>query len=174
MYIGAQVVGVIAVTLFLLSYQFKNRKTIVFTNAISNVLYVVQYLMLGAYVGAVTDALSAAATVAAHNKDRGFIKKHTVLVAVGMNVLIFTAGMILYKNPFSLCSIIGALLQVTSYWMSEKKLRILSFAGAPFWLIYNISSKAIGPSVGSLLSIISIGSAILRYDILPVRKNSHS
>ena len=171
MYLAAQIVGVAAVTLYLVSYQFKKRKTIIFANAVANILYVAQYIMLGAYVGAVTDALSAVAMFAAHSKDRGFIKKYFVAVAVILNIVIFIAGMLLYKNLFSLCSIAGALLQVTSYWLSEeKKLRMVSFASAPFWLIYNISSGAIGPSVGSFLSIISIGTAILRYDILSKNK----
>ena len=76
MYITAQIMGVLAVATFLLSYQLKQRKSIIFVNAISSCLYVLQYILLGAVEGAAIDVLSAVSTVAAHNKDKKFIDKH--------------------------------------------------------------------------------------------------
>ena len=52
------VVGITAVVLFVLSYQLKNRRTIVLCNAASRVLYVAQYLLLGAFEGALLDVVA--------------------------------------------------------------------------------------------------------------------
>jgi thiol:disulfide interchange protein len=63
---------------------------------------------------------------------------------------------------------VGAILQTSAFWItSEKRIRQVSFLGAPFWLVYNFVSQAYGSAVGSLLSIVSIGLAICRYDIYP-------
>ena len=58
MLIISQVIGVFAVALYLLSYQLKKRSHIVWVTCISNALYVTQYILLGAFSGAVMDFMS--------------------------------------------------------------------------------------------------------------------
>ena len=58
MYIIAQIVGILAVATYLLSYQLKKRKHIILVNATSSFLYVLQYTLLGALEGAAIDILS--------------------------------------------------------------------------------------------------------------------
>ena len=166
MYKLGQIIGIIGVAAYVLSYQLKKRNNIVLVNIISNTLYVLQYILLGAFEGAAIDSLSAVSTFAAYNKDKGFISKHIKLVVFVINLSIFISGMALYRNIFSLCSIIGAILQTGACWLSdEKKLRILSFSGTPFWLVYNFTSGAYGSAIGTVMSMLSIGIAIYRYDI---------
>lgn len=173
MYIIAQIVGILAVVSFLLSYQFKKRKHIIFVNALSSGLYVLQYILLGALEGAAIDILSAVATVVASNKDKSFILKRLKLVVILLNLSFLVAGLMLYKNIFSLFPIMGAMMQTGAFWLSEeKKIRRMSFFGAPFWLVYNAVSKAYGSALGSILCMISIGLAIYRYDIAPKRKHN--
>lgn len=170
-YIAAQIVGFVAVGTFLLSYQLKQRKHIVFVNAVSSVLYVVQYALLGAFDGAVIDTISAVSTLAATRKENTRIKKYAGILIVAFDLTIFAAGMALYRNVFSLCSIAGAILQVSALWLSkERDIRLVSFLGAPCWLVFNLSSHAYGAALGSLLSMVSIASAIYRYDIAPTRE----
>ena len=130
-----------------------------------------QYILLGAFEGAVIDILSAVSTVAAHNKDKKFIDKHTKIIVILLKLLIFSSGIVLYKNIFSLFPIAGAILQTSAFWItSEKRIRHVSFFGVPFWLTYNLVSQAYGAAIGSVLSMFSIGLAIYRYDIYPKRK----
>lgn len=166
MYIAAQIVGILAVATYLLSYQLKKRKHIIAVNATSSFLYVLQYLLLGAFEGAAIDVLSAVSTMTAHNKDKKFIDKHAKLILALLNLSFLIAGLALYKNIFSLFPIAGAILQTSAFWMtSEKRIRQVSFLGTPFWLVYNFVSQAYGSAIGSVLCIISIGTAIYRYDI---------
>lgn len=167
----AQIIGVMATTTYVLSYQQKKRKNIVLVNAMSNIFYVLQYILLGAFEGATLDVLSTVSSVAAHNKDKGFILKHTKFVIIIINLAMVISGLLLYKNIFSLFPVIGAILQTSALWITEeRKIRIVSFLGGPFWLTYNIVSKAYGSAIGSVLCLISISIAICRYDILPNRK----
>lgn len=166
MYIIAQIVGILAVASYLLSYQLKKRKHIIAVNATSSFLYVLQYILLGALEGAAIDVLSAVGAVTAHNKDKKFIAKHLTAVIIVLNLLFLAVGLSLYQNIFSLFPIAGAILQTSAFWLTrEKHIRLVSFLGTPFWLVYNLVSQAYGSAIGSVLCMISIGSAIYRYDI---------
>lgn len=161
----AQAVGILAVVSFLLSYQQKKRKNIIIWNATSRVLYIVQYIMLGAFEGAVLDVLGTVSSVAAQNKEKSFIRKHIKAVVVAINLLIITAGLMLYENVFSLFPIAGVVLHTSAFWISDEKIiRRVSFLGSPFWLVYNIASCAYGSALGDLLTMISIATAMYRYD----------
>lgn len=162
----AQIVGVFAVISFLLSYQQKKRKNIILWNAMSRCLYIVQYIMLGAFEGAALDVLGTVSSVAAQNKHKPWIQKYLKFVFVGINLIILGAGLLLYENVFSLFPIVGVILHTSAFWISdEKTIRIVSFLGSPFWLVYNLASCAYGSAVGDVLTMVSIGIAIYRYDI---------
>ena len=166
MNIIANIIGICAVISFVLSYQIKNRRGIVAVNAVSRALYVLQYVLLGAFEGAVLDVVGIIASVLAQNKDRPAVKKRLKLVILGVNVLIIVCGILLYESPVSLLPMIGVLLHTGAFWFTnEKKIRAMSFLGSPFWFAYNLISTAYGSSIGDVLTMISIGAAIIRYDI---------
>ena len=65
-----------------------------------------------------------------------------------------------------LAQIIGVILHTTAFWITEEKtIRKISFLGSPFWLVYNLASRAYGSAIGDMLTMVSIGVAIYRYDI---------
>ena len=162
-----QIIGFLAVALFLLSYQQKKRSNIIMMNVVSRILYILQYLLLGAYAGAVLDVLGAVASVVASEKDEGFVKKHLKTVIVLMNVLIVGAGLTIAwfnRSWLDLFSLMGVLLHTGAFWLSsEKIIRRISLAGSPFWFIYNLLSHAYGSAVGDLLTMGSILLAMYRH-----------
>ena len=159
-FILSQILGLLAVATFLLSYQQKKRRNIILLNVISRLMYIVQYCLLGAFSGAVLDILGAASSVIA---ARQFSRcKWLVLLAV--DAVIVAAGLLLYENVYSLCAILGVLLQTGAFWLQdERKIRWVSLVGAPFWLVYNFASQAYGSALGDALTIGSIAIAMLRY-----------
>ena len=163
-------VGIAAVILYFVGYLQKKRGAIIFLNASSRLLYIIQYIMLGAITGAVLDIAGIVSSFLAGLKDKPFIKKHTKLFVVLVSLAIIGAGLLTYKDIFSLLPIAGVLLHTGAFWMDdEKKIRLVSLLGSPFWLVYNFVSCAYGSCVGDVLSIVSLGISIVRYDILPLR-----
>lgn len=161
----ANIIGVFAVALFVLSYQLKTRKGIVLCNAISRALYVLQYLLLYAFEGAVLDIVGILASILAQNKDKGFIKKYLKTVIIGINLIIVITGILLYKNIFSLLPMLGVLFHTGAFWLTnEKHIRRISFLGSPFWFVYNIISGAFGSAMGDMMTMVSISLAMYRYD----------
>lgn len=163
--------GLGAVVLFVLSYQVKKRRGIVALNAASRVLYVAQYVLLGAFEGALLDLVAFVVSVASQKQDTPFVKKHFKAVVITANVFIVAMGLLLYQNIFSLLPIFGVIFETMALWLrNEKHIRFVSFFGAPFWLAYNLVSRAYGSAIGNVLTICSIAIAVFRYDVF--RKNT--
>ena len=160
------IIGLTAVAFYFLGYPQKKRENIIALNVTSRLLYILQYILLGAFEGAALDIAGAISSVLAGKKNSGFVKKHTKLIFSAINIIIIAVGLCLYKNVFSLLPIAGVLLHTVAFWIDDEKIiRIVSMAGSPFWLVYNFVSRAYGSCVGDLLSMVSIGISMYRYDI---------
>ncbi|MBE6808854.1 MAG: YgjV family protein [Ruminococcaceae bacterium] len=166
-YLIPQIIGLLAVGLFLLSYQMKKRKNIIITNVISRALYILQYLLLGAFSGALLDILGMISSVVAERKHKTFIKKHLKIIFLSINLSIVIVGLmisVVNKSFLDIFPVIGVLLHTSAFWISnEKIIRRVSLLGSPFWFIYNFASKAYGSSIGDVLTIVSIIIAMIKY-----------
>ena len=169
----SQIIGLAAVGLYFFSYQLKKRKQIVWVICISNAFYVLQYILLGAFSGAVMDTLSAVGSFFAGEKHSPKLKSYTKLIAVANLTVIAVVGVIIaivQRDPIELLPILGALFQTGGLWCeNEQTIRKFGLLGTPFWLIYNFISQAYGAAFGTVLVIVSIITALVRY-----RKNENS
>ena len=164
MKIAALILGLVAVALYLLCFQLKSAKSIIACRFLSSVFYVLQYFLLGAFVGAAMDAAAAITAAISYRKDTPFVKKHKIPILIASNAVIITVGILLYDSVFSLLAIAGVLLESASNWMkNEKLLRIVSLFAVPCWLIYNVVYEAYGSALGSILALISVITALVRY-----------
>lgn len=160
----ATIVGILAVTLYISSYQFKNRKTIVAVYSTANLLYVLQYILLGAYTGMAMDTISFVSSVLARKRHTPFIQKYYKLVIAAMIISMITAGALLYQNIFSIVAVCAAIIETSAIWCTEeRKIRILTLCGSPFWLTYNLASCAYGSAIGNVINICSLLIALFRY-----------
>lgn len=166
----AQITGFFAVATFLLSYQIKKKNNMIFCNALSRGLYILQYILLGAFEGAALDILGLVCSVVAAKKDK--LKKHWLAVAILLELFILIVGIIFYKNIFSLFAIVGVMLHTGAFWLEkESTIRKVSFLGSPFWFVFNFSASAWGSALGDVLTMVSIALAIFRYDFKGKNKN---
>ena len=68
------------------------------------------------------------------------------------------------RSLVDLLPLVGVLLQTGAFWLkNERVIRIVSLIGAPFWLSYNLISRAYGSAVGDALTISSILVALFKY-----------
>ena len=175
MKIAAFIVGILAVTLYFLGYLQKKRQNIIIINASSRLLYILQYILLGAIEGAVLDVAGIISSLLAQKKDAKIIKKNMKAFIASVNLLIVVMGLSLYKNIFSVLPIIGVLLHTGAFWIDDEKIiRRISFLGSPFWLVYNLVNGAYGSCIGDVLSMISIGISMYRYDLKKENSDGNS
>ena len=164
MNVPALITGLLGVALYLLCFQLKDAKAIIACKLVSSILYVVQYFLLSAFVGAAMDAAAFFGSYFAYKKDTAFIKKYKIPVIFLTVAVILTAGIVLYENPISILPIAGVLFETWASWMEkERMIRIVSLLAVPCWLVYNFVSGAYGSAVGSVLALISILVALVRY-----------
>ncbi len=156
--------GLLAVALYLSCFQLKSAKQIIACKFFSSVFYVLQYLFLGAFVGAAMDASAAVTSALGYEKDTPFISKYKIPILILTNAAIVTIGILLYENLYSLLAIAGVLFESAATWMKkEKMIRIVSLLAVPCWLTYNIVYEAYGSALGSVFAFISIITALIRY-----------
>lgn len=167
MLIAAQIIGFAAVGLYLLSYQLKKRAHIVWVTFASNLFYVLQYVLLGAFSGAILDVLSTVVSFLAARKNAPSMKRYArllCLVTVFATVLIGVAIALIRRDPIELIPVAGAAFQTVGLWCDkEQTIRKFGLCGSPFWLAYNLISKAYGAALGSTLAMISIITSLIRY-----------
>lgn len=170
----ALILGLSAVACFLLSYLQEKRNRILALNLTSRVLYVSQYLILGAWEGAALDVVGAASAALAQKRESRWMKKCRIALFVAINAAVITVGLLLYRDLYSLLPMLGVLLQTDALWLKrEKHIRILSMTGCPFWFIYNFHSGAYGSCVGDALAFLFLAVSLLRYDLLGKDKKTN-
>lgn len=169
----ANVIGISAVIVYLLSYQQKTQKKIAALNMTCRGLYVMQYILLGAYSGAVLDILCMIALLPAQRKEKAWVQKYRVWIIMASVLALIVAGLLLDKTIFGLLVILGCNLAMVAFWMdSEKKTRLVSLLSCPCWLAYNLASGAYGSSMGDVMTIASILIAMFRYDFKKKEKTA--
>lgn len=165
------IVGILAVALYLLCFQLKDAKKILGCRLISSALFVAQYLLLFAFVGAAMDTTTFINSFFSYKKDSAFVSKYKIPIIIASFTAVVTVGLLLYVNIFSLLAIIGALFENVAGWMKkEKMIRIVTLCSAPFWFSYNMIAGAYGSAFGAVLSVISIVSALIRYSKIEKKK----
>ena len=111
--------------------------------------------------------LGAASSVIVGKKNTPFVQRHTKALILGVNGCIVAADAaiaILNRSWLDVFSIIGVVLHTDAFWISdEKTIRRVSLLGSPFWFVYNFFSRAYGSAAGDVLTMCSIGIAIVRY-----------
>ena len=163
----ALALGLAAVACFLVSYLQRRRGRILALNLTSRVLYVAQYLILGAWEGAALDVAGAVSAALAQRRESPRMRKNRLPLFLGVNAAVVTVGLLLYRDIYSLLPLAGVLLQTDALWLKrEKYIRIVSMVGCPFWFLYNFHSGAYGSCAGDALAFLFLAVSLVRYDIL--------
>ena len=165
----AFILAIIATAFYLLCYQQKSRRKILIFNIISRLLYIIQYFILGAFEGVALEIAGAVAVVFAERKHLPFIKKYQWFFIIGIDIAIIASGLAVWfntgRNWYGLLPIFGVLCHTSAMWLDDEKwIRRVSISGNPFWFAYNFVSGAYGACISEVLSVISIVTAMWRYD----------
>lgn len=169
----AQIIGLFAMAFNILSYQQKTRKDAIAFQLAGSALFAVNFFLLGAFVGAILNVISAIRAVV-------FIHKETlradhpvwligfVITYLASYVLTFT---LFGKEPAAVnfivefLPVIGMTATTISFRLTDAKaIRKYALISSPSWLVYNIANFAIGAICCEILSLCSIIVGIVRFD----------
>lgn len=165
MFILAQILSFIAMVINMVAVQLKTKKQILLTIVVSNLLFVISYILLGAYVGALTCGIVAIEIIInTILEDKGKVTpKFLIIIYLIISIII---GITTFNSLIDLLPIIASILFILTLRQSkEKYVRLLILGNLTSWIIYDFFVKAYLAGISDLFVISSTITAIYRYDI---------
>ncbi len=130
---------------------------------VANVLDILHYLFLGAFSGSVTKIIALIRNEIIILKDKNK-KLNNIYILMIFILAYIAAGILTYKNIYSLLPIIAASIYLIFVWNGDEyKTKKTAFFCYFLWLIYNIFVLSIAGIISNVVSIISTFIAIINY-----------
>ena len=169
----AQAIGIIAMVLLVISYQFKGKKSVIALQFLGSLLFSINYLMLGAFVGCLLNFLAAIRAVVYYYKDKfkadkifwfyGFVA--TYVLSYVLNFTVFGKAPTALNLIVEILPVIGMTALDVGYRLKNTAgIRKCGLISAPAWFIYNLFSGSWGALVCDVFTIGSIIIGIFRND----------
>ena len=162
-----QIFGIFGLLLFVLSFQCKNSKKLVFVQGIGGMMFFINFLLIGAYGGALFNLTILIRGLLYAKKDNKIWKPLAVEV-------LFTVAYV-----YSLTLIKGDVLQIVLttlpyvsllvmsvlMWKEDgKKIRYFQVSAlSPAWLIHNIFNFTLGGILAEIFNIVSAAVSLVRF-----------
>ena len=158
-----QAIGFLALASSLISFQFKKHGQILFFRTASELIFAVQYILLGAWTAAIMDGIS----VIRNTSYTYLVKKNrsTTPVIIGFCIFVIATGVWKYDGIISLLPIISKLLTTVSYGMkNERWLRLITLPSCIFWIIYNVYVGSAAGVMADSMTLVSLAIAMYKFD----------
>lgn len=169
-----QAVGIVAMTIHMLSFQRPTQKGILRMQLVSSLLFAFHFGVIGAITGSILNLIGAGRAVVFGNREKEWARSKWwlplfITLYLAAYVLTFTVfgkeatpgNLVLEFLP-----VMGMTVSNVSFLLdNERKLRILALINSPLWMVYNGISGSIGGTVTEIFSLISVIVAIIRFDI---------
>jgi len=169
----AQIVGLFAMAFNIFSYQQKTQKAAIAFQLGGSILFAVNYLMLGAVVGGILNAVGTVRALVFLNKEKlnatrpvwliGFTAVY--LLSYVLTFTLFGKEATLFNLIVEFLPVIGMTATTISFRLSDAKdIRRFGLISSPSWLVYNIVSFSVGAIICEVLSLGSIFIGMFRLD----------
>ena len=164
-----QLIGFFGLAAGVLAFQFKKHNHIVLSKMTSELIFSVQYLLLGAWTAALLDFTSATRNLLFCAMVKKGRSTTPLIYIFGLFVVI--VGVLTFDGVTSLMLIAAKLLTTISYGMkNERLLRFITLPSCVFWCVYNLYVGSLGGAIGDIITLISLLVAVCKFDLhLPKR-----
>jgi len=167
--LAAQLVGVVALTIIIISYQLNDRKHIVFLQFFSGIFFSIHYLMLGAATGGIINIIGVIRAAIFYYKGKykwsSLILWPILFSASGFVIAAFT-----YTGVLSLLPAVAFTCTAIALWTQNPRFsRIFFMCSSALFIIYNYATTSYPGVVTELIAICSLLIAVVRYDILKLQ-----
>ena len=155
MKIIAEIIGFVAVLMTFVMFQQTKRKKLIFCKLITDVLWIIHFLMLGGYTIVFTTLISAFREVVFINNDKHFWGSRVwlfIFIIFYISALVFT-----WDSIYSIFPVVSSIAATVSFWIkSVKKTKTISFFVSISQIIYSISRRSYSAIVNELVGITSL------------------
>lgn len=158
----AYIFGIGALVALFSIYQQSSRRKLIISKLIADICWVVHYLCLGAYGGAIPNFVGIFRELVFVNREN---KKwaNWVIWPFVFIVTNFVLGFRTFSSPINLLPILGSALVTVALWLKKPNLtKILSFPVSTAFLIYDIFVHSWIGVLSETISLISIILALVK------------
>lgn len=162
-YAVAQVIGFIAMACGIISFQSKRRTNILLFQTTSNLLWVVHFLLLGAFSAVLANVIGILRNLV--YMQRGKYKfADSKLIPIAFVAIFTVSGILTYEDPFSLLPMLAMAVATVAFFVRKENLiRWMSLGIAVPWLTYGIYAGSIASAISDGTNLISIIISLIRY-----------
>lgn len=158
-----QAIGVLAMCVAIVSFQAKKSFLIIIFQTVSSTLWMIHFLMLSAYTGAILNGVIVIRNIvyAFHGKKKWASNIIWVFV---FSAAIIAVSIFTWKGIISILPMLGSICTTISFYIiNPQKLRIVSFVSSPLWLVYDALNRSYPGVITEVFVMISIIIALIRY-----------
>lgn len=157
-FVLAQICGLIALVLTVISVQFKTKEKIVMCSVLANIVVAIQYFLLSALTGAVISVINAIRCFIFYLYKKKKMKP-SIIVLIVFEIVAIISGIISWQNIWSVIPIIVTVIYTYGLWQDDVTvIRITTGIVGFGWAIYNLVVMAY---VGALQETSQLISAII-------------
>ena len=160
-YILGQIIGVIAMAILFISYQFKDQKKLITVQTIGVLGMCVHYLLINATLGLTINIVCLVRNLCYANRDKKFLSGKWVPIFFA--VVAGAVGFLSWEDYYSLFIILGIVINTLCFALSDtQKLRYSILITSPLVFIYDIFVLSIGGMANEALTVVSAIIGIVR------------
>lgn len=169
----AQATGFVAMFFNIFSYQQKSAKRIIAFQFFGTLFFALNYLLLGAYIGTMLNAVGMLRAMLFLKKDTFHPERIGFLIPFGMayvgayilNFTVLGKDLTAFNLITEILPVIAMFATHLAYrYDSPKTIRRFCLISSVSWLIFNIINVAVGALLCEVFSLISIVIAMVRLD----------
>ena len=163
MMLVGKIVGYIAIVASVLIYQQKTRKNLLISKAVTDVLWIIHYFLMGGYTGAAVICVALVREVVFFRSD--WRNKNSKLILVVFLCISAVCTALTWDGVFSIFAMLCSMLSIVSFWIGEPKVsRIMAFPISGCMLIYGVANGSVAVLINEVLVMISSVIGILQHD----------
>lgn len=170
-YYIAQIFGIIGLLVMVIGLFQKKREKMLYYFMLNGVFFGVEYLLLRAYSGMLSNIFGIFRTICSNKKEKDErLNKWYVLAFFMIGYLII--GIITFDGKgISFLPIVAELIYVLSLWQNRvKKIKIGTLIMVVLWLIYDIIVKAYPSAITDVIVFTSTLLSLITNEIIPYFK----
>ena len=163
MVLVGKIAGYIAIVVSMLIYQQKTRKRLLICKAVTDVLWIIHYFLLGGYTGAIVTFVALAREIVFFRSDRRDRKGKYILVC--FLCISVVCSVLTWGSVYSVFAMLGSLMSIVSFWVGEPKVsRIMAVPISICMLSYGVSNGSVAVLINEVLVMISSALGLLLLD----------
>ncbi|MBQ5810386.1 MAG: YgjV family protein [Clostridia bacterium] len=170
----AQAIGIVAAAVVILSFQQKKQRTVIICQMLGQLLFSVNYLLLGIPTGACLNFLGFARGIIYSNKEKFHAERPIWLIlSIASFFCAYLAGFLFFGAEPTIANIAVNFMPVVAITLATISFRAktaatvrrLGLLSSPLWLTYNIINFTLGGIICEIFNLISIIVGMIRLDI---------